>query len=190
MTFEFDIRRSILLSSYMKEWGMPSVRNILTRDDTVVELFSFPDRKIQRFASVGLSGCNISGETKIDSELLLVVPRDIAEEQSKEITNYIFDIIAYLINTRGGKVKSTDLIPESPLAPAGWPRALLFDEPRGESEELETLHFGVQHIHLLWVVPIHGQEFELIQSKGIQAFDDAVNELELSVVDVRRDSCV
>lgn len=190
MTLEFDIRRSILLSSYMKEWGMPGTRDILAGDETVVELYSFPGKKIQRFASVGLSACTTSHATRINSELLLVVPRDIAERQSKEIANYIFDIIAYLINTLGREIKPTDLISESSLAPAGWPRALLFDEPRGESEELVNLHYGIQHIQLRWVVPIHGKEFDLIRSDGIEAFDIAINELELSVVDVRRDSCI
>ena len=76
------------------------------------------------------------------------------------------------------------------FAPEGWPKALLFDQPNGEPEELSCFHVGAQHINLLWVVPIHGAEYELIKKVGIESFDKAIQSIELSLVDVRRPSCV
>ncbi len=81
-------------------------------------------------------------------------------------------------------------MPETTLAPDGWPKALLFDQPCGEPEELSCFHVGAQHVNLLWVVPIYGNEYDLIKEKGIECFDEAIQEIDLSVVDVRRKSCV
>ena len=169
---------------------MPEFRQTMSKDREVIELYTFPDNLIQRYATVGLSSCNISNSIQCNSELFLAVPSHIVDEQSEKIANYIFDISSYLINTLGRNIKAEDVVPESELAPEGWPKALLFDQPSGEPEELSCFHIGKQQIDLLWVVPIHGAEYNLIMKDGIESFDEAIQNIDLSVVDVRRASCV
>ncbi len=190
MSLEFDIRRSIILSNYIKYWGMPEFRRIMSKDEEKVELYTFPGELIQRYATVGLSASTMLNGTQCNTELFLAVPTYILDEQSETIENYIFDISSYLLQTLGRNAKAETLVPESPLAPAGWPKALLFDEPSGEPEELSCFNIGLQNVSLLWVVPIHGAEYDLIKAKGIERFDEAIRTIDLSVVDVRRQSCV
>ena len=162
----------------------------MSKDEEAVELYTFPGELIQRYATVGLSSCNITDSIQCNTELFLAVPRDIVEEQSESITNYIFDISSYLVTTLCENTKAEDVVSESPIAPEGWPKALLFDQPSGEPEELYCFHIGVQHINLLWIVPIYGAEYDLIWEDGIEKFDEAMKNEDLSVIDVRRNSCV
>jgi hypothetical protein len=189
VNLEYDIRKSILLSAYLKHWGMPDCRYDMTKDGETIELYSFPGDLIHKYATVGLSTCSISDSVPICSELFLALPSHIIDEQSEAIKNYIFDIASYFTQTIGKNVKTGDVVPESPLAPKGWPKALLFDEPRGEPEDLASFHIGIQHVNLVWVVPIFGNEYDLIKTKGIDHFDEAIQGLDLSVMDVRRKSC-
>jgi hypothetical protein len=192
MELEFDIRRSIILSEYLKGWGMPETRKVMTREKELVELYIFPGEDIDqvtRFATIGLSSCKFSDDKSCNSELLMVVPYHVGIDQVDSISNYMFDICAYITNTLNHNIKAEDLIPEGILAPENWPKALLFDEPRGEPEELGCFHIGTQHVNLSWVVPIFGREYDLINSKGIESFDEAVVKMELSLVETRRESC-
>lgn len=192
MELEFDIKRSIILSKYMNYWGMPETRKVMTRENERVELYVFPGEdldQITRIATIGLSSCNFKDGRSCSSELLLVIPFDVAEDNFESISNYIFDICAYILCTLERNVNSEDLVPENDLAPTGWPKALLFDEPRGEPEDLECIHIGIQHINLRWVIPIFGSEYNLIKSSGIESFDNAVDEMELSLVETRREPC-
>ena len=90
----------------------------------------------------------------------------------------------------GRNVKSEDLIAEIESAPSDWPNALLFDDPRGEPNELNYFHIGMQHVKLSWVVPIFDSEYDLIRTSGIESFDAAIENAELSLVEIRRDSSV
>ena len=38
----FDIRRTIILSEYMKHWEMPEFRQTMSRENERVELYTFP----------------------------------------------------------------------------------------------------------------------------------------------------
>jgi len=67
---------------------------------------------------------------------------------------------------------------------------LLFDDPRGEPNELNQFYIGMQHVTLSWAVPIFGSELELIESSGIESFDTAVENAEVSLVEVRREACI
>lgn len=192
MELEFDIRRTVILSEYLKCWGMPETRKVMYREKEVVELYVFPGEDIDqvtRIATIGLSSCKFSNSTSCNSELLMVVPYDIGIDQLDSIRNYIFDISAYILRTLNRNIKAEDLIPESPLAPEKWPKALLFDEPRGEPEQVTCYHVGVQHVSLSWIVPIFGAEYNLIKTEGIESFDKAVENMELSLVETRRESC-
>lgn len=192
MELEYDIRRTIILGAYMDHWGMPKTRNLLTRDTRQVELYSFPplpNDNVHRFATVGLSSCVFDDGRSCDAELLLTLPEAVASEKPDTIINYVFDIAAYVLESLGRSPKSEDVVPESQLAPEGWPEAILFDEPRGEPESLESFHVGVQHVNLLWLVPIFGSEYSLIKTEGVAAFDSAAEKLEFSLVEVRRSPC-
>lgn len=174
----------------MSAWGMPKARRIMSNEHTVVELYQFEDEMFSRYATIGLSSNAFNSSQLCNYELFLCIPYDVSTEQEESIQNFIFDICAYLINTVGRLVTYQDMIPESSLAPKNWPSAVLFDEPRGEPEELECFHVGAQYINLLWVVPIYSDEYQLIKERGIEAFDTALEKQELSVVDTRRMSCV
>jgi hypothetical protein len=194
----FDIKRSIILAEYIKCWGMPEARELMPYDNESkvsmpVELYIFPGEdmdQVTRIATIGLSSCKFQDDKRCNSELLMVLPFDIADEQWDAISRYVFDISRYLINTLGHNVKSADLLPESDLAPDDWPQALLFDDPRGEPNELNYFHIGMQHVTLSWVVPVFASECDLIKNSGIEAFDTAVDHAEVSLVEVRRDACV
>ncbi len=200
--FTFDIKRSIILAEYIKCWGMPESRNLMPAskeaDDSLshknmpVELYVFPGEdmdQVTRVATIGLSSCKFGGDKSCNSELLMVLPFDVADDQLEEVSQYIFELSNYIVNTLGRNVKTEDLKEESDNVPEGWPKALLFDDPRGEPNELNQFYIGLQHVTLSWVVPIFASEYELIMNNGIESFDSAVNNAEVSLVEVRRDAC-
>lgn len=188
----FDIRRTIILSEYMKHWEMPEFRQTMSRENERVELYTFPgddSENVTRFSTIGLSSIRSRDSERqhsIGAELMMVVPKGVAIEQEDQIKNYLFDVASYLLNTLGKQLTVGTTIPESPLAPNGWPKALLFDEPRGEPEELSCFHIGSQHVDLFWLIPIYGSEHELIKEKGLDAFDKLDETEDISLVDINR----
>jgi|TARA_B110000211_G_scaffold150294_1_gene170944 hypothetical protein len=190
LSFEFDIRRTIILSKYMNNWGMPEYRNVTNKGNHCVELYSFPEELFTRFATVGLSSGILPNSDKCNSEIVMVLPTNVVAKQTNEIVNYIFDIVAYLIETLDRNLTAETTIPESELAPAGWPKALLFDEPRGEVDDLSCFHIGSQHVELFWMIPIFGNEYSLIKNGEIERFDEIVENMDIEITDVRRTSCV
>lgn len=199
----FDIKRSIILAEYIKCWGMPETRKLMPQSKETgdslshkkmpVELYVFPGEdmdQVTRIATIGLSSCQFSDDKSCNNELLMVLPFDVADDHLESVSQYIFEISNYIVNTLGRNVKSEDLIAEVKSAPSDWPNALLFDDPRGEPNELNYFHIGMQHVTLSWLVPIFASEYELIKSSGIESFDAAVDNAETSLVEVRRDACV
>jgi hypothetical protein len=174
----------------MKNWGIPEYRNITSKGKHSIELYSFPEERFTRFATIGISSATIPNSEQCNSEIVMIIPKDVASEQTNEITNYIFDVAVYLIKTLGRNLTAEDVIQESDLAPKGWPKALIFDEPRGEAEELSSFHVGHQHIKLFWVIPIHGAEYNFINDGNIEKFDDIVENEGVEITDVRRESCI
>jgi len=78
---------------------------------------------------------------------------------------------------------------ESALAPERWTtKAILIDELRGESEELEEIIIGSEKVSLLWVVPINENEEKIILNKGIDAFDEYIENLPYSIINPVRPS--
>jgi hypothetical protein len=192
--FEFDLRRTVLLGLYMRQWGMPQYRKRATdhASGDVLEVYSFPgtpDAPVHRFATVGVSAGSGQAE-EAGKELMMVLPADLAGATDDEVFDYMLDIAAYLLRTRG-PVEAPFQVPESPLAPRSWKtRAVLVDEARGESEDLAEVEIGRATVEVLWVVPIHGSEYRFIKEHGIEAFDELAEQAELSVVDVDRDPFV
>ncbi|MGJ8594246.1 MAG: suppressor of fused domain protein [Aquaticitalea sp.] len=174
----------------MKNWGMPEYRNITSKGKHSIELYSFPEEHFTRFATIGISSATIPNSEQCNSEIVMVIPKDVASAQTNEIKNYIFDIAVYLVETLGHNLTAEDMIQENDLAPKGWPKALIFEEPRGENEELSFFHVGHQHIELFWVIPIHGAEYTFIRNGNIEKFDDIIERKEIEITDVRRKSCI
>lgn len=203
----FDIKRSIILAEYIKCWGLPESRKIISyqkiaqpkkssdSQSQTIEVYVFPGEdmdQVSRVATIGLSSCKFSDGKSCNSELLMVLPYDIVEDEINNISHYICDISNHIINVIGRNIEPEEIVSESQYArvPEDWPNALLFDDPRGEPNELNHFYIGLQHVILSWVVPIFASEYELIKNNGIESFDAAVTDAEVSLVEVRRDASV
>lgn len=203
----FDIKRSIILAEYIKCWGLPESRKIISyqkiaqpkkssdSQSQTIEVYVFPGEdmdQVSRVATIGLSSCKFSDGKSCNSELLMVLPYDIVEDEINNISHYICDISSYILNVLGRNLEPEEIVSErkDDRIPESWPTALLFDEPRGEPNELNYFHIAAQHVKLSWVIPIFDTEYDLINTSGIESFDAAVNEAEVSLVEVRRDSSV
>lgn len=200
LNFEFDIKRSIILAEYIKCWGVPEARNTMTlknalKKEATLEVYVFPGEdmdQVSRIVTIGLSSSKFSNGKSCNSELLMVLPYDIVDDEVGSISDYIFDISKHLINSLERNLSAEEIFPEQALerVPESWPGALLFDEPRGEPNEINNFYIGMQHVKLSWVIPIFDSEYELIKNNGIDSFDAAINDAEVSLVEVRRDACI
>ncbi|MGG0823950.1 suppressor of fused domain protein [Paenibacillus turicensis] len=190
----FDIRRTIILGAYIKEWSMPEYRVTLSsfgqpNKGTNIEIYYFPARSgngVARFATVGLSAVLRANGQHVGTEWMMALVEDLGGVSVDIIFSYISDLIAHHI-----EVVNDDLIPrvmeESQLAPSGWStKAFLLDELRGESEELEEIAVGSELVRLLWALPITAQEAALILSEGVEAFDSYIEGIQYSIIDPRR----
>ena len=200
LDLEFDIKRSIILAEYIKCWGMPETRHIMSNNNTVnkseaVEVYVFPGEdmdQVSRVATIGLSSCKFDDGKSCSSELLMVLPYDIVDDEIDAISGYMCEISKYIINTLERNLGAEEILPAQVIerVPENWPKALLFDEPRGEPNELNNFYIGMQHVKLSWVIPIFESEFALIKNSGIESFDEAIHDAELSLVEVRRSACI
>jgi len=184
-----DIRRTVLLGAYIQAWGMPLDRTISRKGDHRVEVYSFPHSgkaRLNRYATVGVSGHSLPDGKVTNWELFLVTPEDDAGASSGEVVSFLLDVMAFSLcqNVRFEIGKAFD---ESPLAPKSWKaRAFLLDEPRAEPEFLSEIHVGAECVKLIWVMPVHKDEFEIIKKSGIETFDEAAEMSEWSPADPRR----
>jgi hypothetical protein len=189
----FDIRRTLILGLYMKHWGMPEHRWISRKENHAIEVYSFPpgkDEVVHRFATVGVSATNREDGNPANYELCMILPRDLAGASAEEVVSFMLDVAVHSYR-KDVRCSVGATVPETPLMPAQWPpKALLFDELRGEPEEFSNISIGTQSIEVLWLVPIYGAERELIVSEGIEAFDLLDAQSDWSVADPRRPSFV
>ncbi|WP_340026543.1 suppressor of fused domain protein [Paenibacillus sp. FSL K6-1096] len=187
----FDIRRTVILGAYMREWEMPEYRVILSKPETGVhvEIYYFPaagEGEIARFATVGLSAAHRPNGQVVGAEWMMALTPDLGGESVDRIFTYLSDLIAHHIETAGDS-RIPRVMGESPLAPANWTTtALLLDELRGESEELEAIEVGDEGVQIQWAVPVTAQEAALILSEGVESFDSYIEEIEHSIIDPRR----
>lgn len=188
---EFDIRRTIILNLYIKEWSMPEYRVIMTKPEigVYIEIYYFPsinDNIPARFATVGLSNFIRKTGKPIETEWMLALKPDLGQENIDRIFTYFCDLIAHNIEN----IKSSGVprvMTESTLAPENWTtKALLIDELRGESEDLEEIKIGEEVISVLWVVPITPKEAYIILQEGIDAFDAYIENHPHSIIDPTR----
>lgn len=187
----FDIRRTVILGAYIREWQMPEYRIILSKPETGVhvEIYYFPavkEDEIARFATVGLSATHRPNGPLTGTEWMLALTSDLGGEPVDRIFTYLCDLIAHHIESAGDS-RIPRVMGESPLAPANWTTtALLLDELRGESEELEEIQVGSGIVQVLWALPVTAQEAALILSGGVEAFDSYIEDIEHSIIDPRR----
>jgi hypothetical protein len=52
-----DIRRTLILGIYIRQWGMPEYRWISRRENHAIEVYSFPPRKTKSFTDLQRSVC-------------------------------------------------------------------------------------------------------------------------------------
>jgi len=189
-----DIHRAILLSQYIKNWGQPSQRTKSRHRDnlSVVEVYEFPPCKdeIYRIATIGISNqLNQNGKV-IEFEFLLCLPESLGGVESIIVVYYLLDIMAYSLRSEV-HLKIGATIPESVRAPKEWnTKAILFDEARGEPEDMSCLSIGQKTINLFWLVPLTESERKYIKDCGLKAFDNVVQESDWSLIDVNRESII
>lgn len=191
--FHFDVVRTFILSKYICNWGCPRERIVTSKNGRhPVELYIFPgdeSSKIIRFATVGVSEQEDDNGKRISShEMLLVLPKNLGGAKESEVTNFLLDIMAYSLRSDVAFVPE-NTIPGSTLAPAIWrEKSLLLEEPHGEEEELKKFVIDGNEIKLIWVIPIYDQEEKKIQAEGLKWFDQAREELDLSLINLARSS--
>jgi hypothetical protein len=189
----FDIRRTLILGGYIRHWGMPEHRWISRKENHAIEVYSFPprtDEVVHRFATVGVSGVNREDGNPATYEFCMILPRELGGASGQEVAFFMLDVAVHCYR-QDVRCEVGATIPETPLMPANWkPKALLLDEPRGEPEELAQISIGDQRVELLWLVPIYADEYELIKTKGMDAFDLLDAQSEWSVDDPGRPSFV
>lgn len=187
----FDIRRTVILGAYIREWKMPEYRIVLSKPETAVhvEVYYFPaddENAVARFATVGLSVTHRPSGQAVGTEWVMALTSDLGGESVDRIFTYLCDLIAHHIESAGDS-RIPRVMEESPLAPANWTTtAFLLDELRGESEELEEVQVGSEKAEILWALPVTPQEAALILNEGVEAFDSYIEEIESSIIDPRR----
>lgn len=193
--FNFDLRRTIILSQYINAWGIPKYRVKTYKNDKCnpIETYVFygqKESKINHFATVGVSTQKSKNGKPSCHELMFVLSKTLGTTTEDSVINYLIDIAVYSIRD-DVKFAIESLIPDSPLAPNEWgQKSILIDEPRGEIESLESFHVGAQHVYLYWLIPIYNNEYELILNSGIDSFDKYCDVSDFSLVDISRPSII
>lgn len=187
----FDIRRTIILGAFIKEWSIPEYRVILNKPEKAVniEVYYFPganENDVARFATVGLSSTLRSNGQPIGTEWMMALAYDLGAESVDRIFSYVCDLIAHHIETSPDS-QIPRVMDESQLAPENWStNAFLLDELRGESEDLEGIQIGNEVVQVIWAVPVTSQEATLILQEGVESFDSYMAGTEHSIIDPRR----
>lgn len=154
-----------------------------------IEIYYFPpcdENYPARFATVGLSNTpRITGKYT-HTEWMLALENKLGDESIDRVFSYFCDLITHNIEHINSSAPPR-VMSESHLSPEKWKtKAILIDELRGESESLETIKIGNEEVNVLWVVPISSLESKMILEKGIDAFDDYIEQLSYSIIDPKR----
>lgn len=186
----FDVTRTVVLGRYIQAWGMPAHRVVMTgrAGQARIEIYHFPPAASAhpaRYATVGLS--RVHHKTgAAHAEWMMALEAGLGGEGVDRVYGYFCDLIAHSIENTDGS-EPPRVMGASPLAPQKWTaKAILIDELRGESEELERIPVGSETVALQWVVPISQKEAALILEQGIDAFDAYIEDLAHSIIDPAR----
>ncbi|MDM5179250.1 suppressor of fused domain protein [Massilia sp. DJPM01] len=193
----FDVYRTIVLGRYMQHWGMPEYRRVIRKsaDQSFFEMYTFPSTDPMqpfRIASVGLATQIKPDGEREGKEYFMVLPDDMGGAERDEVFNYVADIAVHLVNNVRRSCHLPRLLGPSPLAPASWgAKALLIAEATGESEEFNIVSIGDGfEMEIEWLIPLREAEYKFILEKGMDPFDDLVQESEQSLADVNREGLV
>jgi hypothetical protein len=140
---------------------------------------------VARLATLGLGTCHAGDGAPLHTELLLTLgTRELAEIGASRVTAFVADVAAHLL-AQSIRPAVGSVLPHTALAP--WdPDAILFDAPRGEPQDLEQFDADGHELRLVWAVPIHASEADLVVRHGLAAFDLLVEINKCSLTDVRR----
>lgn len=189
--FRFDIYRTIVLGHYLKHWGMPEYRKVVGRDDgSSFEIHTFPSspkKHVYHIATVGLAEQARPDGSKQGHEYFMTLDERLGGASRDEVFDYVADLCAHSI-VNLPRAQPPRVLGPSALAPPEWTtKALLIDEPRGETEEFHRIAIGEIHeVECLWLVPLHEREYRFILEKGIDAFDELEQSAAHSIADVNR----
>jgi hypothetical protein len=191
--FNFDLRRTIILSRYIHHWGIPDYRVVSRKGSDVVEVYSFPPSSgsvVHRFATIGVSAHKKQTGEHLDYELLTVLPPGLGGASIKQVADFLLDVFAHGLRS-DVHYRNGCIIPEITVMPDCWrTRAAMLDEPLGEPEELSVFHVGAQHVTLYWVIFLHQAEAAFISSHGLEEFDRLVKSTGTNLIDPNHNCCV
>jgi hypothetical protein len=177
-----------LHARFIEAWGEPLTERRVTSPDSSQTFFAlwFPGRPaVSRFVTCGLARCRAEDGSPLGLELLMVVGHPEVEDLGPaRIEDYLFDLAAHLLRY-SARPTAGSVMPDSTLAPWEMP-AIIFDDARGEPEDLERYHADGTDARLLWAIPAFADEAQLVRDDGIDAFDRLVSASDLSLADVRR----
>lgn len=183
-TFTLDVRRSIILGTYLQHWGMCSYRIVAQVRQRRVETYLFPqsEQRVARLATMGLSGQNADENTP-GCELLLVLPQDLAGATFELACAVLLDFAVRAMDERW-VLRDGAAFSLSSVTPWGQAAVLLLDAP----EDVTPLHVGAQHVDVLWVVPVFEDEQHWIAEHGVESFLERDEASEWSLADPLRPS--
>jgi len=188
----FDVKRAIVLGTYIDHWGFPTSRAVVRAEDQVLELYSFPAEEksggVDRIATVGVSDAFDQGAGKSGIELVLPWHAHPERTVGEDLIPVVEDAATRIYRER--TLDQGFFLP-APRRPR-WLAAsmLLIDEPVDEPASLATIPFAAAHVHVLRVVPIYSPEARLIDAQGLDAFDDLLKQSGCNVLDLERRSLV
>jgi len=192
----FDVYRTVVLGHYMRFWGMPEYRKIVTGPTGVLafEVYTFPtsqNKHVLHVATVGLAECRKAVGGEEGHEYFMTLPEDFGGSTMDEVINYFVDFCVHSLENLN-HAELPRVMGESKLAPAKWnTRAMLVDEPRGESEEFDQVQINDSlSVEFQWVIPIYQNEYKFILEHGIEEFDELAQGAKLSIADITRPSFV
>ncbi len=155
-----------LYDAYAAAWG-PAVEAVAVRHEASgalinVLLFARAGQPVVRFATHGLALAPDADGVPLGIELLLAAAPDLAGVQPRAAVDFVFDVAATLL-THSLRPAPPVLMPPSEASP--WlPSALLFDEPLREPESIAALEADGAHVHLVAMIPIHPEEYEVLDA--------------------------
>lgn len=186
--FTFDVARSIFLGRVIPHFGIPESRRTLKGKNNTVEILKFPSQSLVRFVTFGLSLAEGRCGDRIGRELLFVIPQEASEEDQRSAFAFLVDVCAHVLELEQ-RLEVPSMSPPSKVSP--WEmKAILFDEPRGEPEDLESIPTGSGDAKLTWVVPLHESEWKLATQRGLETLDEYFEANSVDLVDIHRRSLV
>src|SRR5689334_20886395 len=140
-TFSRDVKRTMILGAYIRNWGMPKNRRIISKTRKSIELYNFPSSQqsgnLERLATVGVSDAFDQGAGESGVEVFFAWQPDPSVVTTDEIEDLVLDVAVHIF---GAGIKEYGTV----LDVARKPQALdadrvLLDEPLTERKSLAKI---------------------------------------------------